>query len=175
LSLFALACLVAPPATGAGCALPEQAGLPEGEVGFVQARHLAGIERPLVSEGVLAIAADAVTWRVETPVEIVTTLDARGMAQSVAGGPAEPLAGAEGMLAEAGFLPLLKGDLAGLGQRYEVEHLADAADGWRLRLTPRSPRLRQQVRAIEVAGCARLSSLTIAQANGDRVDVRFAD
>ncbi len=166
-------------AAAAECPSPASGALapPAAPQTFTQERHLKGASRPIVSSGVASVADEVVTWRVTTPIEIVTRIADDGVSQSIEGGPFEPVgetAGA-GFASQIGFAALLRADTQALERSYQIEHSPTATDAhWSFTLIPRDRQLAQQITAIDVTGCSSLQSVNVRQFNGDQVLIRFS-
>lgn len=160
----------------AQCADPMRMPVEYGSVGFTQARHLSGVRAPLISRGRAEVSAAGIDWWVTEPVNVRTTITASGMTQSVEGGPAQPMGGAQGggFLSSVGLASLLAGDIAALRTHYDVASAPQGGAGWRLRLTPKAANVAQLISYIEVAGCARISDVEVRQANGDWMQIALA-
>lgn len=161
------------------CVKPEALGPLATKRAFVQTRRLKDIAKPLVSRGMAEPIADGVLWRVTEPVEIVTRITPKGVFQSVEGGPEETVASAasnDPFLADTGLVQLLRGDLQQVESRYESRRSARAGKtGWRMDLTPKSEALRKFISSVTVEGCATLDHVGLTQANGDRIEIDFAN
>ncbi|WP_420478910.1 outer membrane lipoprotein carrier protein LolA [Brevundimonas sp. FT23028] len=139
----------------------------------MQTRHLSGVRAPLVSRGQAQIAAQRVDWHVTDPLDVRTVITPSGVTQSVEGGPAQRM-GAQGGEAflSTGLLDLLSGDIAAMRRHYNISRRPNGAGGsWTLRLTPRAPALARQLSSIDIAGCERVNSVEVLQANGDRMQI----
>lgn len=159
----------------AQCADPMQLQAEYGVFGFTQTRHLAGVRNPLVSRGQANVAENRIDWRVTQPLDIRTIITPSGISQSVEGGPPQRM-GAQGdaFLSSAGLLNLLTGDIAALGDHYDIARTNVPGGGWRVRLTPKSAQMARFVAYIEAAGCARVSNVEVRQANGDWMDIALS-
>ncbi len=128
---------------------------------------------PLVARGQAQIAAQRVDWHVTDPLDVRTVITPSGVTQSVEGGPAQRM-GAQGGEAflSTGLLDLLSGDIAAMRRHYIISRRPNGAGGsWTLRLTPRAPALARQLSSIDIAGCERVNSVEVLQANGDRMQI----
>jgi hypothetical protein len=158
--------------SAAACPDPFATPVAYGAATFVQTRHLAGVRAPLVSRGRAVIAANRVEWRVMDPVEVVTTITADGVAQSVGGAAPTALGGqGAGFVSTTGLVDLLRGDFAALRTHYLVARSARADGAWIVRLTPRAESLARFVSRIEVRGCEAVREVDVRQANGDRMAI----
>lgn len=162
----------------AACVDPNALQVEYGALDFTQTRHLSGVRAPLVSRGRATISAERVDWHVTDPLDILTTISLSGITQSIENGPAQrlgPQGGGDAFLSSAGLFDLLVGDFSALGTHYEIARAAPGANGaWSMVLTPRAAGLARFVSAIEVAGCERVSTVEVRQANGDRMDISLA-
>lgn len=166
-------------AAAAQCADPLSGDLapPGAPQAFTQERHLEGVSRPIRSQGIASIEDEAVIWRVTTPIEIITRIADDGVTQSIDGGSFEPVAQATGgdLSTQLGFAALLRVDVDALRLSYEVEPVAsEPGSPWALKLRPRDAQLSQQIAAIHVEGCSVVDVVTVDQANGDQLVVRFS-
>ncbi len=163
----------------AECAKPEAAAAIQGKQPFVQTRTLTGLSRPLVSEGEVEATADAVIWRVNKPVSVVTRVAATGITQSVDGGaetPVGPSGANNPFLTETGLGDLLRGDLSKMDQRYSVARTKRAKpQGWVLTMTPKSKSLSPYISSIRAEGCLRVEAISVAQPNGDAIRIELKD
>lgn len=147
-------------------------------MGFTQTRHLTGVRAPLVSRGTATIAAERVDWRVTSPLSILTTITPSGITQTVEGGRPQrvsPQGGGDAFLSSAGLFDLLVGDFSALNTHYSIVRGAPGAGGaWSLVLTPRSEAMTRFVSTIQVAGCTRVETVEVRQANGDRMEIALS-
>lgn len=145
---------------------------------FTQTRHLSGVRAPLVSRGTATIAAERVDWRVTSPLSILTTITPSGITQTVEGGRPQRVSaqgGGDAFLSSAGLFDLLVGDFSALNTYYNLARGAPAAGGaWTVVLTPRSEAMTRFVSTIEVAGCMRVETVEVRQANGDRMEIALS-
>lgn len=160
----------------ADCIDPMQMQVEYGTMAFVQTRHLSGVRAPLVARGRAQIAPQRVDWRVTEPVNVVTTITPAGLTQSVDGAAPQRVGPtSDAFLSSAGLLSLLTGDLDSLTASYQVARQPNAASGhWRVRLTPRAAQMAQFLSYLEVAGCERLASVEVRQANGDWMEIALS-
>jgi hypothetical protein len=144
---------------------------------FVQERFLAGVERPLRSQGRLLADAEATVWHMTAPFDVKTTIDAGGITQSVDGGPPAPMgAGAAQIGAQVArtTAAMLQGRWTELEKLFTVvtQH-DDPGATWTVSLTPLDPRLASILSAIEVEGCTDVSTIVVSHPGGDREVIRF--
>jgi hypothetical protein len=176
-ALLAALFLIAAPAHAA-CVDPGSLRVEYGSMAFTQTRHLSGVRAPLVSRGQVTVARERVDWHVAQPLNIRTTITPAGITQSIDNAPPEritPQGGSDAFFSSAGLMDLLAGNLSALDAHYVVARGAPKADGsWSMRLTPRAQGLARFVSHIEVAGCERIRSVELRQANGDRMVIALA-
>ena len=145
---------------------------------FDQTKQLAGMTKPLVSNGrFCVIAGKGVLWRTLKPFsntlrltrdEIVSMqgervamrLDARQ----------EPTV----RMIHSVLFSLLSGELGQLETLFEVDGSATATS-WKVALTARSPALAKAIGAIALDGGAYVRNITINEAGGDRTEIVFSD
>ena len=145
---------------------------------FDQTKHLAGMKKPLVSQGrFCVVAGKGVLWRTLKPFpntlrltrdeivhfqgeRVAMRLDARQ----------EPTV----RMINSVLFSLLSGELSGLESLFEVEGSADAAS-WRVTLKARQPALAKAIGAISLDGGAYVRNIHMEDAGGDRTDIVFSD
>jgi hypothetical protein len=145
---------------------------------FDQNKHLAGMKKPLASNGrFCVVAGKGVLWRTLKPFpntlrltrdEIVhfqgermaMRLDARQ----------EPTV----RMINSVLFSLLAGDLGQLETLFEVDGSADA-NSWKVSLKARSPALAKAIGAIALDGGAYVRNIVIIEAGGDRTEIVFSD
>lgn len=141
-----------------------------------QRKHLAALEKPLVSEGHFQLAADGeLRWHIETPFAMTYhyrdgTLTRRmdGQRESVAPADEPALYGFFQV-----FGRLLQMDLAQLGD-YFTPHFVSEPDGWTLGLTPVDGRLKKALAQIVVRGeGAQVRSVVLTQPGDDYTQLTF--
>jgi hypothetical protein len=172
-------------AAAATPALAQQATCPEPDswrreildAPFERERRFAGLATPMRSSGRVQSDGDAIVWRTLAPIEMVLRIDADGIAQSIAGGPLQPLAGtSQGSALAASLIgPLLSGDLDRAGADFTIEQRQDPDGQWRVSLEPRSATLARAIQRIEMTGCDRVEVVVIDQPNGDQDRVVFGE
>jgi hypothetical protein len=158
------------------CADPEKAGAMMGGRDFVQTRHLSGLAAPLVSHGHVVVSRDRVDWNVEDPLSIHTAITAKGITQSVDGGPYEPLGSAsqQAWISGAGLFDLLVGNFEGVKAVFKIETIASGSDGWKLRLTPLAQGFASVVSEIDVSGCKAIDGVEVHQTGGDVMEIELS-
>lgn len=165
-----LALAFAASAEAAPCADPMRLGVEQGEAQFRQTRRIKGVANPLVSNGVMTIRGDVLTWRVREPVNILTTITPTGVTQSIDGAAPQKLAGG-GAFEQTGMLRLLTGNFSQIERSYAVARAAGANGGWRLTLTPKDAGLARFLANVEVRGCTRVDGVLVRQADGDSIEL----
>jgi len=175
-AVFAALWLSLAGAAYAQCADPMRLAAEFGTFGFTQTRHLSGVRAPLVSRGQAVVTQGRVDWRVTQPLDIHTVITPAGITQSVEGGAPQRMGGqGDAFLSSAGLLNLLAGDLAALSNHYDITRAPAGANGaWRVRLTPKSASMGRFLAYIEAAGCARVTSVEVRQANGDWMEIALS-
>ena len=151
----------------------------ESTTAFVETRYSSALKSPLVATGELRYVRPArLERRVHTPGEesyVVegdnVTIERKGSAPRVVSLASQPALGAflESIRAT------LRGDLATLRRFYRVE-IEGALAGWTLVLLPADPEMADLVSVIRITGAgARLTSMEVVEAGGDRVVTRFGE
>ncbi len=152
------------------------AAQPQKHFSFVQEKKLAMLEKPLVTEGELRIAADRhVTWDIHKPYvmryeisgDTIREIDANGERTIQTGG--NPLAAALSEAMAAAFS----------GQWQGKERLASVTadgktDNWQLHIQPHSADLQKLVSSIDVQGAQQtITTVQIRESNGDSTLIRL--
>ena len=187
---FASSCrrwLLIAAALGTGIAQADPWGLPElmqslssvqaRELNYVETKHLAALDTPLVSEGRLASSEDgALQMEVYTPkwAQYIITDDTFTILTE--GKPTREIELADQpQLAAfaAAFRAVRQGDLPTLQQFYELVLQGDDAS-WQLSLKPRDAEMASRIAEIRLAGSGGLiASITTQQTDGDRSEMRL--
>jgi len=147
---------------------------------FREEKHLALLQVPLISEGVLYFAPpDRIARHVERPAPSTLLVRSNELVMGTAGDRHALDLAAQPVLRSFvdAFRSVLAGDLAKLRELYEIEFRAtDAKGGWQIRLLPRDEQLAGVVRSIQVVGRdAILLELRVVEADGDSTVTRFTD
>ncbi len=181
--LALLACLLTPVlALGAewnlGTLMGELAGQRGGEARFTETKHLAILDAPVVSSGVLRFRApDRLEKITEKPRPeslvlegdtLTVTREARRHVLKLSDYPQA-----------AAFIDSIRGTLAGdraaLERTYAL-HLSGGRERWTLSLLPRDPKMAELVLRVAIRGSdATLSEIEILQADGDRSVMTIRD
>jgi len=144
---------------------------------FDQTKQLAGLKKPLASNGrFCVVAGKGVLWRTLKPFpntlrltrdEIVHLQGERVAMRLEAKN--EPVV----RMINGVMFSLLGGDLAQLDKLFEVDGTAEAA-GWQVALKAREPALAKAVGAISLEGGAYVKSIVMQEASGDRTTIVFS-
>lgn len=144
---------------------------------FDQSKQLAGMKKPLSSNGrFCVVAGKGVLWRTLQPFpntlrltrdeivhyqgdRVAMRLDAK----------TEPTV----RMINSVLFSLLAGDLGQLDSLFEVDGSADAAS-WQVALTARQPALAKAIGAIKLDGGAYVKNISINEASGDRTNIVFS-
>jgi len=144
---------------------------------FDQTKTLAGMKKPLLSNGrFCVVAGKGVLWRTLQPFpdtlrltrdeivhyqgdRVANRLDAK----------TEPTV----RMINSVLFSLLSGDLSQLENLFEVDGTADAG-GWHVALKARKPELAKAIGAITLDGKAYVRNITIDEAGGDRTSIAFS-
>jgi hypothetical protein len=180
--LFAALCLAA---TSTACAAPAPIAKIEAMLArpgqmcgrFDQTKQLAGMKRPLASNGrFCVVAGKGVLWRTLKPFpntlrltrdEIVTYQGERVAMRLEA--RQEPTV----RMINSVLFAMLGGDLKQLETLFEIDGSIDT--DWRVALKARQPGLAKAVGAISLDGATYVKNIHIVEASGDRTDIVFSD
>ncbi|MCW5752060.1 MAG: outer membrane lipoprotein carrier protein LolA [Alphaproteobacteria bacterium] len=175
--LLLLACLIRP--ADAAPEMPDR--LEPGtflEGRFRQERILAGLERPLVSEGrFLVVPGLGLIWRTETPLSSSMILTGAGMDQYVGERlamrlSADRLPGLARL--HAALAAAMAGELQALERDFDVRH-EGSADGWQVRLVPRvAPSATLPFSEIVLRGHRHVEQAEIGRDGGDMDRILFS-
>ena len=145
---------------------------------FDQTKTLAGMKKPLASNGrFCVVAGKGVLWRTLKPFpntlrltrdEIVHFQGERVAMRLEA--KQEPTV----RMINSVLFSLLSGDLGQLDKLFEVEGSA-AAGSWKVALKAREPALAKAIGAIALDGGAYVKNIQIDEAGGDRTSIVFSD
>ena len=145
---------------------------------FDQTKRLAGMKKPLASNGrFCVIAGKGVLWRTLKPFpsslrltrdEIVAFQGERVSMRLDA--KQEPTV----RMINSVLFSLLSGELGQLETLFEVDGAVDTA-GWKVALKARQPALAKAIGAISLEGNAYVKSINMAEASGDNTAIVFSD
>lgn len=189
--LLALLCalLCALLLAGAGSARPADpavtavtAGLARPEVlrgQFSQEKQVSGFRNPLRSQGRFVVARrHGVIWTTVKPFpsELVVTADRILSRQRDGSTRVELDARQQPALrsVNAVMFALMSGDVQALSSQFNVEATRQA-QGWQLRLTPKSAMLAKAFRSLSLHGDRYVRGVEIVEANDDRTRIQFSD
>lgn len=145
---------------------------------FDQTKRLAGMKKPLASNGrFCVVAGKGVLWRTLKPFpntlrltrdeivhfqgeRVAMRLDARQ----------EPTV----RMINSVLFSLLSGELSGLESLFEVDGSAEEKS-WRVALKARQPALAKAIGVISLDGGAYVKNIHIDEASGDKTDIVFSD
>jgi hypothetical protein len=145
---------------------------------FDQTKRLAGMKKPLASNGrFCVVAGKGVLWRTLKPFpntlrltrdeivhfqgeRVAMRLDARQ----------EPTV----RMINSVLFSLLSGELSGLESLFEVDGSAEA-QSWNVALKARQPALAKAIGVISLDGGAYVKNIHIDEASGDKTDIVFSD
>jgi hypothetical protein len=145
---------------------------------FDQRKQLAGLKKPLASNGRFCVVADkGVLWRTLEPFPNTVRLtrdeivhlqgDRVAMRLDAKQEPAVRMI--NGVL-----FALLAGDLGQIEKLFEVDG-AIHDNSWRVTLKPHEPVLAKAISSIALDGGAYVKNITISEANGDRSSIVFSE
>ncbi|MES2740476.1 MAG: outer membrane lipoprotein carrier protein LolA [Pseudomonadota bacterium] len=144
---------------------------------FDQTKTLAGMKKPLASNGrFCVVAGKGVLWRTLQPFpntlrltrdEIVHYQGERVAMRMDA--KTEPVVG----MINGVLFSMLAGDLGQLDKLFEVDGTADAT-AWQVALKARAPALAKAVGAITLEGGSYVKHITMGDAGADRTDIVFS-
>lgn len=165
---------------------------------FTQTKHIARLNRNLVSEGAFVIAsspagstAGGIVWQTQKPFASTMAITERGIVQTSASGYKTTVdAGSNATFKElsAVISAVFRGDAAVLAEHFTVyfsENGADAAGSrsWQMALVPTDSTLQHMIQSIEMYGVvsdamspqARISAITMQETNGDSIAYAFSN
>lgn len=144
---------------------------------FDQTKHLAGMKKPLASEGrFCVVAGKGVLWRTLKPFPNTLRLTRDEIVQFQGERVAMRLDAAREptvRMINSVLFSLLSGDLAQLETLFEVAGTADTAS-WRVTLKAREPALAKAIGAFTLDGGAYVRNIAINEASGDRTGIVFS-
>ncbi len=176
----ALAVIVLSPVSGAGQVekIPALLAKPKVLCGrFEQTKHLAGLKKPLVSNGRFCVVADkGVLWRTLQPFPNTVRLTRDEVVQSQGervimrlNAKQEPTV----RLMNSVLFSLLAGDFGQLEKFFDLAGSVNK-NGWSVTLKPRESGLAKALGAISVEGSSYVTNISIDEANGDRTRIVFS-
>jgi outer membrane lipoprotein-sorting protein len=147
---------------------------------FSQQRHLAGLAKPLESDGRFLFArGTGIEWHTEKPFDSQFILTGNGMTQRDEGGDTLHVSVADQpalSVVSRVFFALFALDFDALSQDFTMTGLAGAGDAsWQLRLAPKTAALGSVFRQALVTGGATVKSVRLEDANGDVTEIALRD
>lgn len=145
---------------------------------FEQTKQLAGMKKPLASNGrFCVVAGKGVLWRTLKPFpntlrlkrDEIVHLQGDRVAMRLDASQEPTVRMINGVL-----FSLLAGDLGQLDSLFEVDG-AVVGDSWKVSLKARSPALARAIGAISLDGGAYVRSIRMVEESGDRTDISFSD
>lgn len=151
--------------------------VPGVEARFEDVKHIALLAAPLKSQGVLRYAAPNKLSRVtESPQPSrLLILEDRLFVDDGKKTSEIPLSANETVRAFVNsFVLFLAGDRKGLDATFDMKMIGAATNAWTVELTPKRPPISKIITKLTIAGVGvELSTLTVAEASGDRTETRF--
>lgn len=147
--------------------------------GFVQKRHLAGLARPLESDGSFLFArGTGIEWHTQRPFDSQFVLTADGMTQRDEGGDTLRVSVSDQpalTVVSRVFFALFALDFAALWQDFTMTGTDPGNGPWQLRLMPKTAALGSVFRQALVMGDATVTSVRLEDANGDVTEIELRD
>lgn len=144
---------------------------------FTQARHLAGLAKPLTSSGTFLFAHDAgIEWHTLVPFDSQFLLTESGITQHDEGGGTLRIDTADQpalAVVSRVFFALFSLDFAALSRDFTISGRRDG-DTWTLHLQPRAEALRRVFRQALLTGKATVEHVTLEEGNGDSSAIDLA-
>lgn len=145
---------------------------------FDQTKTLAGMKRPLASQGRFCVVqGKGVLWRTLTPFPNTLRLTRDEIVHFHGERVAMRLAAAQEptvRMINSVLFSLLAGDLAQLDTLFEVDGSV-AGGTWKVALKARAPALAKAIGAIALEGGAYVRNIAIVEQGGDRTEIVFSD
>jgi outer membrane lipoprotein-sorting protein len=146
---------------------------------FVQQRHLAGLSRPLESEGRFLFArGTGIEWHTEKPFDSQFILTESGMTQRDEGGETLHVSVADQpalTVVSRVFFALFALDFNALSQDFTMSGADAPGAPWKLVLKPKTAALGAVFRQALVTGDASVTSVRLEDANGDVTEIGLRD
>jgi len=144
---------------------------------FVQQRHLAGLSKPLESDGRFLFARGVgIEWHTEKPFDSQFILTSDGMTQRDEGGETLRISVADQpalTVVSRVFFALFALDFDALSQDFTMTGADDRSAHWQLTLAPRTAALRSVFRQAIVMGDSTVKSVRLEDANGDVTQIEL--
>jgi len=146
---------------------------------FVQQRHLAGLSKPLESDGRFLFArGTGIEWHTEKPFDSQFILTEGGMTQRDEGGETLRISVADQpalTVVSRVFFALFALDFNALSQDFTMSGTDAPGAPWQLALRPRTAALGSVFRQALVTGDATVKSVRLEDANGDVTEIALRD
>ena len=146
---------------------------------FVQQRHLAGLSKPLESDGRFLFArGTGIEWHTERPFDSQFILTEHGMTQRDEGGETLRISVADQpalTVVSRVFFALFALDFNALSQDFTMSATDTPGAPWQLTLKPKTAALGSVFRQALVTGDATVKSVRLEDANGDVTEIALRD
>lgn len=146
---------------------------------FVQQRHLAGLAKPLESNGRFLFArGKGIEWHTEKPFDSQFVLTGAGMTQRDEGGDTLHISVADQpalTVVSRVFFALFALDFDALSQDFSMSGQSPAGAPWQLVLKPKTAALGSVFRQALVSGDATVKAVRLEDANGDVTEIALQD
>lgn len=146
---------------------------------FVQQRHLAGLAKPLESDGRFLFArGTGIEWHTEKPFDSQFVLTDSGMTQRDEGGETLRISVADQpalTVVSRVFFALFALDFNALSQDFTMSGTDAPGAPWQLTLRPKTAALGSVFRQALVTGDATVKSVRLEDANGDVTEIALRD
>ena len=146
---------------------------------FVQQRHLAGLAKPLESDGRFLFArGTGIEWHTERPFDSQFILTETGMTQRDEGGETLRISVADQpalTVVSRVFFALFALDFNALSQDFTMTGTDAPGAPWQLTLKPKTAALGSVFRRALVTGDATVASVRLEDANGDVTEIALRD
>ena len=143
---------------------------------FTQEKRIAGLKKPLISQGQFLVARDkGVIWRTRKPFAAAVAVTRKGIwSLQPAGGGIQRESIQQGNLGMAMDMiqKVLAGDPASLDRIFAVAEKG-GAEGWTLDLRPLDPMVARIILSIRLQGRGHVDRVEYAEANGDMTRIDF--
>ena len=133
---------------------------------FTQENHLAALQAPLMSEGVVCVVVEkGLVWQVTSPIQSSVTLNNEGvdLGDGIDTGSKLTASLLQNVL-QANFVPLQ--------DQFEIAGCLEE-DRWQLRLEPKQTFLAERILAIEIAGTRAVERLVLKQPGNNHLEIYF--
>lgn len=145
---------------------------------FSQEKKVAGLKKPLLSQGDFLVERDkGVIWRTQKPFAAAVAVTAKGIwSLKQAGTGIKRSSIHQGNLGVAMDMiqKVLAGDPSLLSKAFKVTGQGDSAS-WSMELKPLDPVVARVITAIRLQGSAHVDRVEYSEANGDKTRIAFTD